>query len=79
MPKEESLEQEELLFLGADIPGMAVINLRVVQLIAMTYGIEVNTPYEMMTALKVFNTSILPKRLQSEGWEELMNDIQTGR
>lgn len=64
------------ILLGADIPGMAVINLRVVQLIAMTYGIEVNTPYEMMTALKVFNASTLPLRLQSEGWEELMNDLQ---
>jgi len=64
------------ILLGADIPGMAVINLRIVQLIAMTYGIEVNTPYEMMTALKVFNVSILPLRMQSQGWEELMNDIQ---
>ena len=44
---------------------MAVINLRAVQLIAMTYGVEVNTPYEMMTALKVFNASIHPLRFQS--------------
>ncbi len=64
------------VFLSTDIPGIAVINLRVVQLIAMTYGIEVNTPFEMMTALKVFNIATLPKRLQSQGWEELMNDIQ---
>lgn len=64
------------ILLGSDIPGMVVINLRVVQLIAMTYGIEVNTPYEMMTALKVFNASTLPLRLQSQGWEELMNDLQ---
>ena len=46
---------------------MAVINLRVVQLIAMTYGVEVNTPFEMMTALKVFNASTYPHRLQSAG------------
>src|SRR4051794_22057452 len=64
------------ILLGSDIPGMVVINLRVVQLIAMTYGIEVHTPYEMMTALKVFNASTLPLRLQSQGWEELMNDLQ---
>jgi hypothetical protein len=62
--------------LAADIPGIVVINLRVVQLIAMTYGIEINTPFEMMTALKVFNIAMLPKRLQSQGWEELMHDIQ---
>jgi hypothetical protein len=65
----------ETLFLGADIPGIAVINLRVVQLIANVYGTEVNTPFEMMTALKVFNTAILPKRLQSYGWQELMEEI----
>ena len=63
------------LLLGADIPGMAVINLRAVQLIAMTYGVEVNTPFEMMTALKVFNASIYPHHLQSAGWEDLMSEI----
>jgi hypothetical protein len=63
------------LLLGADIPGMAVINLRAVQLIAMTYGVETNTPFEMMTALKVFNASIHPLRFQSAGWEDLMNDF----
>jgi len=63
------------LLIGADIPGMAVINLRAVQLIAMTYGIEVNTPYEVMTALKVFNASIHPMRYQSAGWEDLTNDF----
>ena len=64
------------VLLGADIPSMAVINLRVVQLIALTYGIETNTPYEMMSVLKVFNTSTLPLRLQGQGWAELMNDFQ---
>lgn len=63
------------ILLGADIPGMAVINLRAVQLIAMTYGNEVNTPYEMMTALKVFTISILPKRLQDQGWQELKEEL----
>lgn len=63
------------LLLGADIPAMAVINLRAVQLIAMTYGVETNTPYEMMTALKVFHVSIQPLRFQHTGWEELMNDL----
>ncbi|WP_428911320.1 EcsC family protein [Niallia sp. Krafla_26] len=66
------------LLLGADIPGMAVINLRAVQLIAATYGVEVNTPFEMMTALKVFNAAIHPHHLQSRAWEELMNEIEQG-
>ena len=62
------------LLLGTDIPAMAVINLRVVQLIAMTYGFEVNTPYEMMSSLRVFHTATLPARLQKEGWSILMNE-----
>ncbi|MDQ0413002.1 EcsC family protein [Mesobacillus stamsii] len=63
------------LVLGVDMPAMAVINLRIVQLIAMTYGYEVNTPFEMMIALKVFHTSTMPSRMQSAGWEELKNDL----
>lgn len=64
------------LVLGADIPAMSVINLRAVQLIAMSYGCEVNTPFEMMTALKVFHTAMMPKRLQYSGWNELMEDLK---
>lgn len=63
------------LVLGVDMPAMAVVNLRIVQLIAMTYGYEVNTPFEMMVALKVFHTSTMPSRMQSAGWEELKNDL----
>lgn len=65
------------LLLGTDIPAMAVINLRVVQLIAMTYGFEVNTPYEMMSSLKVFHTATLPPRLQKEGWSILMSEMNS--
>ncbi|MGM0903371.1 MAG: EcsC family protein [Bacillota bacterium] len=64
------------LVLGADLPAMAVINLRSVQLIAMSYGFEVNTPFEMMTALKVFHTAMMPKRLQYSGWNELRDDLR---
>nr|WP_309099671.1 EcsC family protein [Fredinandcohnia onubensis] len=60
-----------LLLLGTDIPGITVLNLRIVQLIAMIYGYEVNTPYEMMTSLKVFHAATLPKRMRFQGWEEL--------
>jgi hypothetical protein len=64
------------LVLGADMPAMAVINLRIVQLIAMTYGFEVNTPFEMMIALKVFHTATMPSRMQSTGWSELKKDLE---
>ncbi|HLO12722.1 MAG TPA: EcsC family protein [Pseudoneobacillus sp.] len=64
------------LLLGMDIPAMAVINLRVVQLVAMTYGYEVNTPYEMMTSLKVFHIGTLPPRIQKEGWIMLKDELE---
>lgn len=67
------------LLLGTDIPAMAVINLRVIQLIAMSYGFEVNTPHEMMTSLKVFHTATLPPRLQKEGWALLVNEVDSSR
>jgi hypothetical protein len=63
------------LLLGIDIPAIAIINLRVVQLIAMTYGVEVNTPYEMMTSLKVFHLATLPPRIQKKAWQSLMEDM----
>lgn len=65
------------LLLSTDIPAIAVINLRAVQLIAMTYGVEVNTPFEMMTSLKVFHTATLPSRLQKVGWTLLMNELDS--
>ncbi|MFA1711912.1 EcsC family protein [Peribacillus frigoritolerans] len=66
-----------LLLLGSDIPAMTVINVRIVQLIAMSYGVEVNTPFEMMLALKVFNAGAMPKRLQGIACEELIREVQT--
>ncbi|MFD0051063.1 EcsC family protein [Actinomycetes bacterium NPDC127524] len=63
-----------ILLLGGDFPAMLAINLRIVQLVAMTYGYEVNTPFEMMTALKVFRIGTLPKRLQGAAWAELLQE-----
>ncbi|WP_057911430.1 EcsC family protein [Peribacillus muralis] len=65
------------LLLGSDLPAMTVINIRTVQLVAMSYGFEVNTPFEMMVALKVFNAGAMPKRLQGIAWEELIHEIET--
>lgn len=63
------------ILLGADLPAMAVINLRAVQLIAMSFGFEVNTPFEMMSSLKVFHIATLPPRLQMSGWQELKSEL----
>lgn len=67
------------VLLGSDLPAMAVINLRIVQLIAMTYGYEVNTPYEMMTSLKVFHGATMPVRIQKKKWEELWLDYENAK
>ncbi|SHQ01128.1 EcsC protein family [Mycobacteroides abscessus subsp. abscessus] len=63
------------LLLGVDLPAVTVINLRVIQLIAMTYGYEVNTPFEMMNSLKVFHAATHPVRMQVYSWEELKQDF----
>lgn len=59
------------LFMAADIPLMTAINLRSVQLLSLIYGFEVNSPFEMVTSLKVFHAATLPKRLQAMQWERL--------
>ncbi|MBD8068975.1 EcsC family protein [Bacillus sp. PS06] len=64
-----------LLLVGTDILTMTIINLRAVQLIAMTYGYETSTPYEMMLSLKVFHGATLPKNLKHRGWEELIEEL----
>ncbi|MDP4085971.1 MAG: EcsC family protein [Bacillota bacterium] len=63
------------LFLGTDLPAMAIINLRAVQLIGLVYGFEINTPFELMTSLKVFYSAILPPRYQKEAWSDLISEI----
>lgn len=64
------------LFIGMDLPAIAVINLRVVQLIAMSYGFEVNTPFEMMTSLKIFHIALLPPKVQRAGWQALRTELE---
>lgn len=64
-------------FLGVDIPAITVINLRVVQLLASVYGYNVNTPFEMMTSLKIFHAATLPVRMHKTVWEDLKTEWQT--
>ncbi|MFC4321084.1 EcsC family protein [Litchfieldia salsa] len=64
-----------LLLVGTDILTMTTINLRAVQLIAMTYGYETSTPYEMMLSLKVFHSATLPKNVKHQGWIELIEEL----
>ncbi|WP_026801919.1 EcsC family protein [Pontibacillus halophilus] len=64
------------ILLGVDFPLMMILNLRAVQLISLTFGYEVNHPYEMMISLKVFHAATLPKRLQRQAWNELKEEIK---
>ncbi|WP_342743654.1 EcsC family protein [Halobacillus massiliensis] len=64
------------LLLSIDFPLMVTINLRTVQLIGLTFGHEMNHPYEMMLSLKLFHAATLPKRLQAEAWKELVEEIK---
>ncbi len=64
------------LVLAADLPAQMVINLRSIQLVGISYGFEMNTPYEIMLSLKVFHAGTMPDRMQKYFWENLMEDLK---
>ncbi|MCP3033531.1 EcsC family protein [Halobacillus sp. A1] len=66
-----------LVLLGVDFPLMMGMNLRTIQLVGLTFGYEMNHPYEMMISLKVFHAATLPKRMQAKAWDELIEEIGT--
>ena len=66
----------QAFILSTDFLAMLVLNLRSVQLTAMSYGYDVQVPFEMMTSLKVFHAATLPRRLKGQGWNDLMKDLE---
>jgi hypothetical protein len=64
-------------FLSLDMPVLVLLNLRAVQLTAMSYGYEIKSPFELMLSLKVFHAASLPKKWQNEGWDYLMHELET--
>lgn len=62
------------VFLGTDLLAAAVIHLKIVQLLAMIYGNDVQKPFEMMTSLKVFYSGSLPARMQGNSWRQLLDE-----
>lgn len=64
-----------LLLMGVDLPAQMLINLRAVQMTALSYGFEVNAPFEMMTSLKVYNAALLPKHLRYKQWISLTEEL----
>jgi len=64
------------LFITSDFIAMLVINLRAVQLTAMSFGYDVQSPAGLLETLKVFNVATMPERMKMYGWEDLMEDLQ---
>lgn len=56
----------------SDLVSLIFINLRSVQISASLFGNITNSPFEIMTMLKVFNAACLPKNKQSAAWNELL-------
>ncbi|WP_100331844.1 EcsC family protein [Bacillus xiapuensis] len=61
---------------STDFAAMILINLRSVQLTAMSYGFDPQTPFEMMASLKVFHAATLPDRFLAAGWQELLLELE---
>ncbi|WP_062355105.1 EcsC family protein [Bacillus kwashiorkori] len=71
-----SLGTKSNILLLADLPAMAVINLRAIQLISISYGYDVKKPFEMMMALKIFHCATLPKRFRNKAWFDLLDEVK---
>ena len=48
-------------------------------MIGLSFGHEMNHPYEMMLSLRVFHAATLPKRMQKKAWDELIKEIKNDR
>ncbi|SDN04770.1 EcsC family protein [Sediminibacillus halophilus] len=66
-----------VLLLGTDFPLQVIMNLRLVQLIAMGFGREIRRPIEMMLSLKVFQAATLPRRMQWNAWQSLLTETRS--
>lgn len=64
------------IWVSSDFLAMLVINLRAIQLTAMSFGYNVQSPAGLLETLKVYHTAIMPNRLKMFGWEDLMNDLK---
>jgi hypothetical protein len=60
----------------ADFPILISINIRAIQLTAMSYGFDVKSPYETMNSLKVFHAALLPNQFKIYGWKKLLEDLK---
>jgi hypothetical protein len=47
-----------------------------VQLTGLTFGYEMNSPYEMLLAIQLFYVATLPKKFQYEGWTKVKKSLE---
>jgi hypothetical protein len=60
----------------ADLPALAVIQLRSLQHLALVYGYDVRRPIEMVNLLKLFYVATLPKAYQALEWKKLVEAVE---
>ncbi len=65
-----------IFLLAADLPALALIQLRSLQQLALVYGYDPRRPDEMMYLLKLFHIATLPRPFQREAWEELFTKLE---
>lgn len=66
----------KVVWVSSDFLAMLVINLRAIQLTAMSFGYDVQSPAGLLETLKVYHTATIPDRLKMFGWEDLMHDLK---
>lgn len=64
------------VFMSSDFFALLVIHLRSIQLIAMSFGNNVQSPVDLHETLKVFTVAMMPDRMKSEGLEILIEDLR---
>ncbi|MDC3415767.1 EcsC family protein [Aquibacillus salsiterrae] len=58
-----------------DLPSVLVLHLRAIQLIALSFGHDLNKPFELMLSLKLFHASTLPSRYHKRNWDEMVEEL----
>ncbi|WP_102026777.1 EcsC family protein [Salirhabdus sp. Marseille-P4669] len=58
-----------------NLPIEIVLYVQTIQTIGLTFGHEMNNPYEMMLALNILNAAMMPKSYQFEEWTVLKKKL----
>ncbi|WP_346726887.1 EcsC family protein [Bacillus suaedae] len=65
-----------LFLLLADLPALAIIQLRSLQHLSFVYGYDSRHPMEQMVMLKLFHIATLPKAYQHSEWDRLWQEVE---